>query len=109
MRVAISTDGDSVSMHFGRCEGYTFFEIENGKIISEKFLSAPEHRPGFIPRWLKENGADCVIAGGAGPSAQSFFTELGIKYILGVQGKIHDVIEKYIKGELKSGESTCEH
>lgn len=109
MKLAIATDGEFVSMHFGRCEGYTFFKIENGKIVSKEFLKAPEHRPGFMPRWLKEQGVDVVIAGGAGPNAQQLFLQLGIEFILGVDGKISDVVDKYIRGTLKGGESTCDH
>jgi len=108
MKVAIATDGDLVSLHFGRCEGYTLFEIEDGKIISRVFEENPGHQPGLIPKWLKEKGVNLVIAGGAGPRAQEFFKNLGIDFILGVQGKVEDVIEKYLKGELEGGESTCE-
>ena len=31
MRVAISTDGDFVSAHFGRCPSFTIIDIENDK------------------------------------------------------------------------------
>ena len=33
MKIAISTDGDFVSAHFGRCPEYTILDIENGKVI----------------------------------------------------------------------------
>jgi len=109
MKIAVATDGDAVSLHFGRCEGYNFFEIEDGKVISKTYEKNPGHQPGLIPKWLKERDVNCIIAGGAGPKAQEFFKNLGIDFILGVQGKVEEVVEEYLKGELKSGESTCEH
>jgi predicted Fe-Mo cluster-binding NifX family protein len=30
MKVAISTDNNEVSAHFGRCQQYTIFEVEGG-------------------------------------------------------------------------------
>lgn len=36
-------------------------------------------------------------------------TERNIETIIGISGRIDEVIETYLKGELKSGESTCEH
>ena len=39
--------------------------------------------------------------------AQGFFAEAGIQAILGISGKISDVIEKLQRGILKGGESLC--
>ena len=33
MRIAISTDGSSVSGHFGRCPSFTIVDIEDGNWI----------------------------------------------------------------------------
>lgn len=41
MRVAISTDGDYVSPHFGRCPSFTIVDIEDGKIIKKKAIQNP--------------------------------------------------------------------
>jgi predicted Fe-Mo cluster-binding NifX family protein len=109
MKVAISTDGDSVSAHFGRCEGYTIVKIENNSIISKKVISNPGHQPGFLPQFLKEKGVDYIIAGGMGPKAVELFNQAGIKVILGVTDKVDDVLDKFLKDELKEGDSLCEH
>ncbi|MCK4402094.1 NifB/NifX family molybdenum-iron cluster-binding protein [bacterium] len=107
MRTAISTDGDSVSAHFGRCPSYTIVDIEDGKTIKREIVDNPGHMPGAIPQFLHEKGVECIIAGGMGMRAVGFFDEFGIKPIVGVQGKIDDIIEKLIKGELEGGESLC--
>ena len=107
MRVAISTDGDFVSAHFGRCPSFTIIDIENNKITSKETVDNPGHQPGFIPQFLHEKGVKCIIAGGMGMRATGFFNELGIQAIVGVSGKIDEIIEQLQKGKLEGGESLC--
>jgi len=40
--------------------------------------------------------------------AKNFLKEFGIDYITGASGKIEDVLDKYIKGDLKSVEVDCD-
>lgn len=107
MRISISTDGEFVSEHFGRCTSYTIIDIENGKIAKREVVNNPGHMPGAIPHFLHERGVECVIAGGMGPRAIALFSELGIKTVVGVSGKIEEVIEQIQQGTLKGGESLC--
>ena len=107
MRVAISTDGDFVSAHFGRCPSFTIADIEDGKLTKKEVVDNPGHEPGFIPQFLHEKGVNCIIAGGMGARAIGFFNELGIQAIMGISGKIDEVIEKLQKGTLEGGESLC--
>lgn len=107
MRIAISTDGDFVSAHFGRCPSFTIVDIENGKLAKRTEVANPGHQPGFIPQFLHEKGVECIVAGGMGMRATSFFEEFGIRTIVGISGKIDEVITGLKKGTLKGGESLC--
>lgn len=107
MRIAISTDRDFVSAHFGRCPVFTLIDIENGKIGRRTEVANPGHQPGAIPEFLHKQGINCIIAGGMGMRATAFFEEYGIKTIVGVSGKINEVIEQLEKGTLEGGESLC--
>ena len=49
MRTAISTDGDRVAPHFGRCEAYTIVDIEEAEVVSREHIANPGHEPGFLP------------------------------------------------------------
>ncbi len=109
MKVAISCDGNEVSGHFGRCEKYIIFEVENGKLKSKIELANPGHKPFFLPNFLKEHGVQKIICQGIGPRAVDLFKQLGIEVISGVSGNIDEVVKQYINGTLKSGISTCEH
>lgn len=107
MRFAISTDGDSVSAHFGRCPVFTIGEIEEGEIKSKETIPNPGHHPGFLPEFLHGKGVACIIAGGMGQRAQMLFSEKGITPLLGISGRVDDIIKKLAKNELKGGESLC--
>jgi predicted Fe-Mo cluster-binding NifX family protein len=107
MRIAISTDGDTVSPHFGRCPSFTIVDIEGNKMTKKEVVDNPGHSPGFIPQFLHGKGVEYIIAGGMGMRASGFFNELGIKTILGVSGRIDEIIENILNGTLKGGESLC--
>ena len=107
VRVAISTDGDYVSAHFGRCPEFTIVDFEDGRAAEKEIIKNPGHEPGFIPEFLREKGVNCIIAGGMGRRAEELFNRSGIEMVVGVSGKIDDVIGKIIDGTLEGGESLC--
>jgi len=109
MKIAISTDQGYVSAHFGRCPSYTILEIKEGKILSREEIPNPGHQPGFLPEYLSEKGVNCIVAGGMGPRAQGLFAQKNIEPIIGVQGTVDEVIEKFINQELEPGEDLCGH
>ncbi|MGQ9673738.1 MAG: NifB/NifX family molybdenum-iron cluster-binding protein [Candidatus Aminicenantales bacterium] len=109
MKVAIASDNGYVSAHFGRCSSYTMVEIERERITGRQEIANPGHSPGFLPGFLAEKGVNVIIAGGMGPRAQGLFAERNIQTITGVQGKVDEVIEKFIRHELEPGRDLCDH
>jgi len=106
-KVAISRDGNYVSGHFGHCEGFEVFEINEGEISSKEFLPNPGHRPGFLPQYLAEKNINVIISGGMGATAQELFGRNNIEVIVGASGKLDEVIGSYINGSLRSTNSIC--
>jgi len=107
MKIAISTDGDSVSAHFGRCPCFTIVEVENDKVIGREIVDNPGHHPGFLPQFLNKKGVSAIVAGGMGQRAVDLFAEVEIEVVVGVNGKIDEVVEKLQNGTLEGGESLC--
>jgi predicted Fe-Mo cluster-binding NifX family protein len=107
MKVAISTEGMNVSAHFGRCPSFTLADIHDGRIVTQEKIDNPGHHPGYLPVFLHEMGAEYIIAGGMGARAQMLFSEHNIKTVMGVSGKVDDVLDQICKGTLKGGESLC--
>ena len=107
MRIAVAAMGTTVAGHFGHCENFIFFDAEDGKITAEKSVPNPGHRPGFLPSFLADNGAEVVIAGVMGGGAVDIFNERGVEVIVGVEGEARNAVETYLRGELKSTGSIC--
>ena len=109
MKIAIATDGDNVSGHFGHCQTYTIFTVENGVITLRETLINPGHEPGKLPALLAGHKATHVIAGGMGPKAIDLFCASNIDVIIGVAGPVETVIRDFIEGNITPGESCCHH
>ncbi len=109
MRVAIPTDGERVSAHFGRCPTFTILDIDDGRVVGKELIENPGHQPGFIPQFLHDKGVNFIIAGGMGPRAAEIFGALGIDAIVGVEGSISDTVQLLLQGRLRSGSSLCQH
>lgn len=109
MKIAIATENGSVSAHFGHCEGFTIFEVEDKNVKSEEFVQNPGHEPGFLPVFLSEKGVDLIIAGGMGERAQGLFAERNIDTIVGASGSAKNALDSYLNGDLKSNNVFCKH
>jgi predicted Fe-Mo cluster-binding NifX family protein len=107
MKIAIATDGNAVSQHFGRCPAFTVLTVENDRLVKEENVDNPGHNPGLIPQFLHDRGVTCIVAGGMGRRASDFFNQLGIETILGISGNVDEVVQRLLKGTLESRESLC--
>ena len=97
----------SLSHHFGRSPFYVFVSVVDSSVEKVKVLKVDfeGHGVGDLPKLMKENEADVIITYGMGPKAVDFLKSFGIKVILGVSGEVKEVVEKYLKGELKGDEN----
>ena len=110
MTIAIPVSDGKLSSHFGHCESFGLFQVENGGVLEHTDISSPAHEPGLLPRWLRDKGVDLVIAGGMGPRAQELFTDSGVKVICGVQPQDPaTIVQQYLKGQLETGDNACHH
>ena len=109
MRIAISTDANMVAPHFGRCEAYTLVDIDEGQVTRQERVPNPGHEPGFLPAFLAQRDVTCIVAGGMGGRAKTLFDEKGIQTVVGVSGTLDETIEVLRRGELRGGDSLCDH
>ena len=107
MKIAVASEKDQDSAHFGHCEGFTIYEVKEEKIANKSFTPNPGHRPGYLPMCLKDLDVDVIIAGGMGASAQQLFSQNKIEVVVGAEGFCDDLVQKYIKGQLQSTDSFC--
>jgi len=109
MKIAVATEGNMVSAHFGHCSQYTIYDVDGNKINKKEIIANPGHQPGFLPGYLARLGVNCIIAGGMGPNAQQLFAQNNIATITGVSGRVDDAIQEYLKGNITGGGNLCDH
>ncbi len=109
-KIAIPTTNGILSQHFGHCEKFAIYEVEDNKIVKENFVNPPTHTPGSHPAFLRELGCDTIIAGGMGTKAQQLFQQNHIEVIIGLQSdNLEGLIDAYISDELESKDNLCDH
>lgn len=109
MKIGVAREGDMVSSHFGQCQGFVIFTVEDGKIVAKEEVSNPGHAPGVLPQLMADNDVDVVLAGGMGPKAVDNFCMHGIEVFIGVAGEIEQVVRDFLDGNLEQGSNVCHH
>lgn len=112
MRVALPIAGGALSPHFGHCDNFAFYDVDEAsrKIINTESIASPEHQPGLLPVWLAENKATVVIAGGMGPMAVNLLEQNGITVVLGsTESDPEKAVLSYLAGTLSTGDNACDH
>jgi len=112
MRIAIPLAQDKLSLHFGHCEQFAIFDIDDSlkKIINRKDATPPGHEPGVLPQWLHENNVSVIIAGGMGQRAQQLFTQNDIKVVIGASsGEPEELVAAFLEDTLQTGDNICDH
>ena len=111
-KIAIPTADGRLCMHFGHCEQFALVEVDNAAktITGTTYLTPPAHEPGVLPRWLHEEGANVIIAGGMGQRAQDLFSQNGITVVVGAPGETPEkVASAYLASTLEVGQNACDH
>jgi Mrp family chromosome partitioning ATPase/predicted Fe-Mo cluster-binding NifX family protein len=112
MRIAIPIANGNLALHFGHCEQFVLLDVDEKtkQTTGQQLLTPPPHEPGVLPRWLGEQGATVIIAGGMGQRAQDLFAENGIKVVIGAPAETPEkLVAAYLDGTLVSGDNLCDH
>lgn len=110
MRVAVPVAEQRLCLHFGHCETFRVFEVEDGQVKGSEQLPPPPHAPGVIPEFLNKHNVDVILAGGMGQRALQFFDQFGIKVIIGAPSiEPEEAVKQYLDGSLETGANVCDH
>ncbi|MFC1554151.1 NifB/NifX family molybdenum-iron cluster-binding protein [candidate division KSB1 bacterium] len=112
IRIAVPLIGQKMSMHFGHSEQFAFFEVnsETNTIEKSEILIPPPHKPGAIPRWIKEQQVNKMICGGMGEKARQILERNNIQLIYsGMSDDPELIVQYYLNGTLPVTEGGCDH
>jgi predicted Fe-Mo cluster-binding NifX family protein len=112
MRIAISADDNNglesvVSPHFGRCPYYVLVDLDGRQVSQVNVVENPnygKHAPGTVPLFIRDQGADVMLAGGMGRRAIILFDQLNIQAVTGASGMVRHALEQYLGGVLQDAE-----
>lgn len=92
---AIPTQDDVVDDHFGHCDHYTVFTVDNKSIISSERLDSPQGCgcKSNIASMMQEMDITIMLAGNMGMGAFNKLSTHGINVVRGCHGNIEDVLK----------------
>lgn len=109
-KIAIPVTDKVLSSHFGHCEQFYVYDVENETVIKEILLTPPPHEPGLLPKWLGEQAVTDIIAGGIGQRAIDLFKQNNINVFVGApQIPPIEIVEKHLAGSLTLRGNYCNH
>ena len=107
MKIAVACEGEIVTEHFGHCQNFNIYDVENGKILKVESIANPGHKPGFLPVFLYDKGVNIIMSGGIGGGAIEIFNEKNIEVVTGANGDSTKAVEMFLSNQLKSTNSIC--
>lgn len=109
MKIAVPTAGDQIDQHFGHCEKYSIFTIEDKTIAAVDYLASPAGCgcKSNMAATLAEQGVTILLAGGIGNGAVNVLAQNGIATIKGAAGRAADAVTLYLRGELQDRGDVC--
>lgn len=112
MKIAVPTRGSVVDNHFGNCEVYTVFNInENKEIISSEILPSPQGCgcKSDIALTLQQKGVSVMLAGNMGGGALNVLNRHGIEVYRGCTGDVRQLTEAFLLGIVDDSGESCHH
>jgi|DewCreStandDraft_4_1066084.scaffolds.fasta_scaffold07638_3 ATP-binding protein involved in chromosome partitioning len=112
MRIAIPLADGLLAQHFGHCEKFALIDVDPvaKQITATAEVEAPEHQPGFLPRWLKDQGVTLVIAGGLGSRARALLERASVSVLTGAPTESATALaQRFLRGDSIGGENACDH
>jgi predicted Fe-Mo cluster-binding NifX family protein len=110
MKLAVPTTHDNqVDTHFGHCEFFTVFTVEDGVIKNSQIVESPQGCgcKSNIASVLQEMGVEAMLAGNMGGGAVNVLNSHGIAVYRGCDGDVTALVNEFVKGELEDSGEVC--
>ena len=111
MKIAVPTRGGVVDNHFGHCDHYTIFTVNDGEVKMKEILPSPQGcgcKSGVV-FVLRQKGVQEMLAGNIGEGAKNVLESNEIKVIRGCSGDIDKLVSDYLAGNVVDNGEICNH
>ena len=110
MKIAVTYENGQIYQHFGHCENFKVYTVEDGKVVDTKVENAAGSGHGALAGLLKTMGVEVLICGGIGGGAQMALAEAGIQLYGGVMGEANAAVAALLEGNLAYNANVqCNH
>lgn len=110
MKIAVPTkEGNQIDNHFGHCEFYSIFTVEENKIINKEIMQSPQGCgcKSNIAYDLAAIDLKIMLAGGIGQGAITKLSSQGIEVIRNCKGDVDVLVTEFLLGNIQDGGSSC--
>ena len=110
MKIALPSRQNQIDEHFGHCDYFTVFTIDDQrKITAEEKISSPAGCGcrSNIAEVLAEQGVKLMLAGNMGQGAVNVLNRYGISVLRGCSGNVKAVAESWLAGNLEDNGVSC--
>jgi predicted Fe-Mo cluster-binding NifX family protein len=110
MKIALPSNQNQIDEHFGHCEYFTVFTVDDQKkILLEEKITPPAGCgcKSNIAQTLAQMGVKLMIAGNMGQGAVNVLNNLGIDVVRGCSGSVKTATENWLAGNLKDSALAC--
>jgi predicted Fe-Mo cluster-binding NifX family protein len=110
MKIALPSSQNQVDEHFGHCEYFTVFTIDDkNKIQSQETITPPAGCgcKSNIAQTLAQMGVKYMLAGNMGQGAVNVLGNNGIEVLRGCSGNVKDVVVSWLDGGLRDSGVAC--
>lgn len=112
MKIAVSSTGPTLDhdldVRFGRAALFLIIDLDTDKVEvmdNEQNLQAAQGAGIQAAKLVEDAEAEVVITGHCGPKAYQTLKAAGIKVVVGTEGTIRDVVEKFKAGRLEPADA----
>jgi predicted Fe-Mo cluster-binding NifX family protein len=114
MKIALPSRQNMIDDHFGHCEYFTVFTIDDSgkQILSQETIASPAGCgcKSDIAQTLADMGVTVMIAGNMGQGAVNVLHNAGIEVLRGCSGDVKDAATSWLSGILEdSGDACSQH
>lgn len=109
MKIALPSDGHEIDAHFGHCQSFTIFTIDENKIVAEETFTPPPGcgcKSNVVPQ-LAQMGVSVMLAGNMGGGAVNVLASAGIQVVRGCAGDVRQAAEAWLAGQVADSGVGC--
>lgn len=110
MKIALPSNRTEIDSHFGHCEAFTVFTVnEKKEIVAEESVPSPAGCgcKSNIAQVLSDMNVEIMLAGNMGEGAVNVLNSHGIEVVRGCSGNVKSVVQQWLEGQVEDSGVGC--